>query len=67
MEDAFEDGDTVNLQTLKEKQLIVDAATTLKVYASGTLTKTLTVEANQLTLDAIIAISNAGGASLMVK
>ena len=66
VESEFEAGDVISLQTLKEKQLIVDAATTLRVYATGTLSKQLTVEAHQFTLTAMAAISAAQGVALLL-
>jgi ribosomal protein L15 len=39
----------------------------LKIYASGEITKSFTVEANHFTLDAIKAISDADGDSVMVR
>ena len=64
--DSFADGDTVNLQTLKDKGLVISSATTLKIYATGTLDKPLSVEANHFTLDAIFAISGADGDTSML-
>ncbi len=61
VEAYFPEGSVVNLQTLKEKGLIVSGATTLKIYSSGYLTKPLTIEAKQFTVDAIHAIHAAGG------
>ncbi len=64
--DAFLDGDTVNLETLQEKGLVLSSATTLKIYATGALDKALSVEANHFTLDAIFAISEADGDTSMI-
>ena len=39
----------------------------LKIYATGALGKAFTVEANQFTMDAIRAISDAHGDVIMVR
>ena len=59
----FEDGDVIDLQALKDKGLVLDAAKTLKIYKSGPndLTKSFTVVADHLTVDAIFAIHRANG------
>jgi large subunit ribosomal protein L15 len=67
IEAVFPAGGTVNLATLKEQGVVLDTAEVLKVYASGSMTKPLTVEAHQFTLDAIRAISEAGGDSAMIR
>ena len=63
---AFRDGDTVNLETLKEKGLVVPTARTLKIYAGGALDKRLSVEAHHFSLEAIFAIGTAGGETSML-
>ncbi|MBR2722179.1 MAG: uL15 family ribosomal protein [Clostridia bacterium] len=63
----YTEGETVSLQTLKDKGLILPSATTLKVYASASLSKRLNVEANHFTMDAIIAISSVDGESAMIR
>ncbi len=67
LEEHFAAGDVVTLDALKEKGLILPTALTLKVYASGEVSKPLTVEANHFTMDAIKAISDADGDSVMVR
>ncbi len=67
VEDHFEAGDVIDLDSLKEKNLILPGATTLKIYAGGALSKPFTVEAHQFTMDAIKAISDADGDSVMVR
>lgn len=67
VESAFPAGALVNLETLKAHDLVIASATVLKIYASGSLSKAFTVEANQFTLDAIKAISSADGDSVMVR
>jgi ribosomal protein L15 len=66
-EEYFDEGDTVSLETLKEKGLVLPAATVLKLYASGDMTKRLVVEAHHFTLDAIKAISDADGDTVMIR
>ena len=67
LEQNFPYGATVNLAALQEKGLVMPTATTLKIYATGSLSKALTVEANHFTLDALRAIDEAGGESVMVQ
>ena len=66
LEANFPYGSLVNLDALKAKGLVLPSAKVLKIYATGELSKALTVEADQFTLDAIRAISEAGGEILMV-
>ena len=58
---AFNDGDTVNLETLKAKRLVSQNAARIKVLARGTMTKTLTVYADRFSLQAVKMITLAGG------
>ena len=67
IEDQFEVGETINLATLKEKGLVLPSAETLKVYASGKLRGAFSVEANHFTLDAIKAIGDADGDSILIR
>ncbi len=64
---CFEDGAIINLETLKQVGLAPETAVTLKVYASGSLKGRFTVEANHFTLDAIKAIGDADGDSIMIR
>ena len=63
----FAYGSTVNLKTLKEKGLVLQSATTLKIVASTEMTKAMTVEANQFSLDAIRVITEAGGETIWIQ
>lgn len=63
----FAYGSTVNLKTLKEKGLVLQNATTLKIVASTEMTKAMTVEANQFSLDAIRVITEAGGETVWIQ
>ncbi len=67
VEQYFDEGDTVSLETLNEKGLVLPTATVLKLYASGDVTKRLAVEAHHFTLDAIKAISDADGDTVMIR
>ena len=67
VESYFEPDDVVKLESLKVLGLVLPTATVLKIYASGALSKPLTVEANHFTLDAIKAISDADGDAVMVR
>ena len=60
-------GTVINLELLKAHDVVLPSATVLKIYAGGTLSKAFTVEANHFTLDAIKAISDADGDSVMVR
>ena len=63
---AFAEGETVSLETLKAKGLVVPTAKTLKIYAGGSLDKRLSVEAHHFSLEAIFAIGTAGGETSML-
>ncbi|MBR3680368.1 MAG: uL15 family ribosomal protein, partial [Clostridia bacterium] len=57
----FEDGETVDIDALKEKRLINKNAGRIKVLARGTMTKSLTVIASKFSLQAVKMITLAGG------
>ncbi len=59
----FNEGDVIDLQALKNKGLVLDSAKILKIYKSGStdLTKSFTVIADHLSVDAIFAIHRANG------
>ena len=57
----FEDGDIVTLDALKAKRIVNKSAGRLKVLANGTMTKSLTVEADKFSLQAVKMITLAGG------
>ena len=57
----FEDGDVVNIHTLKEKNLISDKVGRIKVLARGVMTKQLTIYADKFSLQAVKMITLAGG------
>ncbi|MBR3805230.1 MAG: uL15 family ribosomal protein [Clostridia bacterium] len=58
---AFNDGDVVNLETLKAKRLVGRNVARVKILARGTMTKTLTIYADRFSLQAVKMITLAGG------
>ena len=61
LEQLFEDGDTVNFQTLTEKGLPMRRMTAgFKVLAKGKLTKKITISANAYTKNAIKQLEESG-------
>ncbi len=58
---SFADGDTVNLETLKEKNLIPAKTDYLKILANGSLDKALNIEANSFSVQTIKMIQLKGG------
>ncbi len=64
---AFEDGETVTLEELKNRGLIPKNTTFVKVLARGLLNKSLTVKAHDFSLDAIKMIIIAGGDAIELK
>ena len=58
---AFEDGETVNLEALMNKGIIRKANDGLKVLGNGEITKKLTVEASVFSATAKEKIEAAGG------
>ena len=61
LNDKFEDGETVNLETLKAKGIIKKALDGLKVLGNGEISKKLTVEAKVFSATAKEKIEAAGG------
>ncbi len=61
LENNFENGETVNRETLAEKRVIKGRYDVLKVLGKGKLTKKLTVEADRFSASAKEAIASAGG------
>lgn len=60
----FQKGDLVNLQTLKDKKLVPNKQTAVKILARGMLDKALTVEADDFSLDAVKMIVLTGGKAI---
>ncbi len=61
LEEKFEDGETVNRETLKARRLIHKRDVPVKILGKGTLTKKLIVEVDKLSEAAKEAILRAGG------
>lgn len=61
LDKAFQDGEIVNLASLKEKKLISARAKTAKVLSTGDITKKLVVEGVASTTGAAAKIKAAGG------
>ena len=60
----FNDGDTVTLKALKQKGLVTKNVGYVKVVARGMLDKSLTVQANAFSLDAVKMIVLVGGTAI---
>jgi topoisomerase-4 subunit A len=67
LEENFEAGEEIDLAALKARGLVLPSAKSLKIYVGGTLTKAFTVVADQFTMEAIFAISAAGGEPQMIR
>ena len=67
LNDHFEDGDKVDINILKEKKLIDSDCKRVKILADGDLDKTLTVEANSFSLQAIKMITLVGGHAVKLQ
>jgi large subunit ribosomal protein L15 len=61
LNDRFEDGDTVNMETLKAARLVNGTYDAVKVLGNGDLAKKLTVEGCKLSATAKEKIEKAGG------
>jgi len=61
LEKHFSAGETVNLQTLKEKKILSNGVKSAKVIGTGELTKKLTIEGLKATASAKAAIEKTGG------
>jgi large subunit ribosomal protein L15 len=61
LENKFKDGDVVNMEALKEKNLVNAYTKTAKVLSTGSITKKLTVEGVACTKGAAEKIKAAGG------
>lgn len=61
LETAFESGETVTLESLKEKRVVKKRAEQVKILGGGELSKKLTVEGVKVTKGAEAKISAAGG------
>ena len=61
IEEAFNDGETVSLETLKEKRLIKKADIRVKILSSGDLTKKLDFNVDKISAEAVKKIEKIGG------
>jgi len=66
LEEAFEDGEKVNRETLLSARLIADEKFPVKILADGELAKKLTVEAQKFSKKAAEKIQAAGGVASVV-
>lgn len=62
----FEDGATVNLAALKEKKLVPADIGRIKILARGRMTKQMTIEADDFSMQAIKMIILTGGEAVEV-
>lgn len=67
LEKIFETGDTVNLESLREKGLAKGRFDQLKILGQGELTKSLTVSAHRFSKSAIEKIESAGGTADVIE
>ena len=61
LDERFEDGDTVNMETLKAARLVKGTYDAVKVLGNGDLAKKLTVEGCKVSASAKEKIEKAGG------
>lgn len=66
LEEKFADGETVNLETLKEKGIIKGKNNKVKILGDGEITKKLTVDVEKVSAGAKEKIEKAGG-NIVVK
>ncbi len=64
---AFENGDIVDIDSLKAKGLVSNKAGRIKVLADGLLDKSLTVYAEQFSVKAVKMITLTGGKAILKK
>ena len=67
LNDRFEDGDTVNMETLKAARLVKGTYVTVKVLGNGDISKKLTVEGCKVSATAKEKIEKAGGSIVEVE
>ena len=66
LSENFDTNETVNLESLKRKGLIGKNVVSVKVLARGVLTKSLTVEAQDFSIEAVKMIVLTGGKATKV-
>lgn len=64
---AFEDGQSIDLATLKDRGLIDNTKDTVKLLGVGTLSKRLTIEVHQASGTARSAVEAAGGTLTLLR
>ena len=67
LSENFESGETVTLETLKERKLLKSNVAAFKVLARGSITKPLIVEANEFSIEAVKMIVLTGGRAIKIK
>ena len=67
LSENFESGETVTLESLKEKKLLKSNVAAFKVLARGSITKPLIVEANEFSIEAVKMIVLTGGRAIKIK
>ncbi|MGE4564155.1 MAG: 50S ribosomal protein L15 [Victivallaceae bacterium] len=67
LEGNYEAGEVVDVETLREKNLLSKVDRPLKVLANGELTKALTVKADKFSASAAAKIEAAGGKAEVVE
>ena len=65
--EAFSDGDTVDIEALRQKRLVPKNTTRVKILADGVLSKPLTVKADSYSVQAIKMIELTGGTVVQIK
>ncbi len=63
----FSDGSYVDLKILKQEDLVPQEANCLIVHARGDLRKSLTIQADDFSLEAVKMISLAGGRAILIQ
>ncbi len=66
LSENFESGETVTLETLKDKKLLKANVASYKVLARGSITKPLIVEANEFSIEAVKMIVLTGGRAIKI-
>ena len=61
LETRFNDGETVNKETLMQKRLLKNAKLLVKILGNGDITKKLTVDVDKISISAKEKIEKAGG------
>ena len=61
LDQNFNDGDTITIEILKERELIAKNIEQVKVLAAGTLTKKLNIELQDYSIEAVKMIVLTGG------